>query len=44
MTTSFNDTYSGNLRALPKIQRYESYDMFSGNVNTTGTIVAVIDA
>ncbi len=44
MATSFNDTNSGNLRALPKIHRYEAYDMFSGNVNTTGTIVAVIDA
>ncbi|MFZ2151083.1 MAG: S8 family serine peptidase [Candidatus Absconditicoccaceae bacterium] len=42
--TTFNDTYSGSLRALSNIHRYEAYEMFSGNVNTTGTIVAVIDA
>ncbi len=44
MSMSFNDPYSGNLRALSKIHRYETYDMFSGNINTTGTIVAVLDA
>lgn len=42
--TTFNDPYTGNLRALPKIDRYEGYEMFSGNVVTTWTVVAVVDA
>lgn len=44
LSTWFNDTYSGSLRGLSKIQRYEAYDVFSGNILTTGTIVAVLDA
>lgn len=43
LSTTFNDKYTWELRALPQIHRYEAYDMFSGNVNTTGTIVAVLD-
>ncbi len=44
MSTWFDDTYSWDLRWLPQIDWYSAYELFSGNINTTGTLVAVVDA
>jgi thermitase len=44
LSTWFDDIHSWLLRWLPQIEWYQAYELFSGNVNTTGTIVAVIDA